>query len=103
MRRDEKWAAISVEGEARLVGFLFEAERDQVCDGAFVAVMSPDETLAGKRLEGRESFPIPGHGADGAVELLARRGEVRGGQWKRRLDTRGVRVGAGRVTSRLRG
>ena len=62
MRGNEKRPAVGFQGEARLVGLLLKTKRNQIGDGAFLAVMSPDQTLAGKRLEGGSVFQYHGTG-----------------------------------------
>ncbi len=70
---DEERAAVSVQRQARLVGFLLQAERDQIAQRALIAMMSPGE-VSGGGIESRKCLPIPGSGTDGAGEEVAQTG-----------------------------
>src|SRR5438132_11431392 len=54
-----EWTAIGVQRQPRLVGLLLQRERNQVTEGALVAMVSPDKTLSGGGIQGGKSFPIP--------------------------------------------
>src|SRR6185312_14480952 len=69
-RRHEKRSAISIQGKARLVWFLLQAEGDQIAQRPLAAVMGPGETLAGSRIESRKSFPVPGRRPDGLLKSI---------------------------------
>src|SRR6267154_1302409 len=82
--RHQKRSAIGIEGEARLVRFLVERQRDQIRERTLIAVMGPDEALSAKRTEGWKSLPVPGGRTDGAFQLPAERSEV--GSWHGRVQ-----------------
>src|SRR6267143_5728860 len=82
--RHQKRSAIGIEGEAGLVRFLLQRQRDQICDRTLIAVMGPDETLSGKRTEGWKSLPVPRGRTDGAFKLLPESSEV--GSWHGRVQ-----------------
>src|SRR6202030_2183901 len=82
--RGQKRSAIGIEGEARLVRFPLQRQRDQICDRTLIAVMGPDETLSAKRTQGGKGLPVPRGRTDGAFKLLPDSSEV--GSWHGRIQ-----------------
>src|SRR5262249_31154443 len=58
-RRDEKWPAIAVEGETRLIGLLLNIEGHYISNRALFALMGPIEALPRDRRDGWKGLPVP--------------------------------------------
>src|SRR2546425_4268286 len=69
-----EWTAIGVQRQPRLVGLLLQRERNQVTEGALVAMVSPDKTLSGGGIQGGKSFPIPRSRTNGVGKNVTQTG-----------------------------